>query len=76
MDVDNIMQAIRLAHLDGVESVETSVEDLVALIRHIEYQKAQLQEISHKVVNKNIEIANLVAEGLMKPRLQRLDEYV
>ena len=76
MNVDNITQAIRLAHLDSVESVETSIEDLVALVRHIEYQKAQLQEMSLKMVNKNIEISNLMAEGLMKPRLQKLDEYV
>ncbi len=76
MNVDNVMQAIRLAHLDSVESVEVEVIDLVELVRHIEYQKAQLQEMSLKMVNKNIEISNLMAEGLMKPRLQKLDEYV
>ena len=76
MNVDNILQAIRLIHLDSIETVEVSVEDLVQLVRYIEEQRAQLQKISHKMINKDIQISGLIAEQLMKPYTPKLDKYI
>ena len=76
MNVDNVMAAIRLAHLDAIETVEVSVEDLVELVRFIEEQKGQLQKISHKIINKDIQISGLIADSLMKPYIPKLDTYI
>jgi len=72
--IDNIIKSIRLVHLEGINSVEVDVVDLVSLVRHIEEQKAELEIMSKKLISKELQICNLVAKSFDKPT--KLNLYV
>jgi hypothetical protein len=72
-DIDNLRKAIHLIDLEGIKSTTIDVKDLVMLERQLKTYESELDAMKTKVIQMNITIGNLVAEGLKTP--PKLDMY-
>ena len=74
-DLTNLRQAIKLADLDTVKELTISIEDLLLLTSTIGKLETELILARGKAIEKDIQIANLVSEGLAMKLAPKLDKY-
>jgi hypothetical protein len=72
-NIENLRKAIHLVHLENLDSITIDVKDLVMLERQLKAYEDELKNAKTKIIQMNITIANLVAEGLKTP--PKLDFY-
>jgi len=74
-NIQTLRQAITLAQLDSIDTVTIDMVDLVMLERQLKEYEATIANLQYKVTNNNIQIGNLISEGLAMKMTPKLDSY-
>jgi len=69
-DIDNLLRAVNLAHLDGLKTVEISMEDLKTLQREIKVQEQAISVLKKDNHLLRVSLAQSQLKVLEKPLMK------